>query len=348
MTTTQRFWLLQLSSWGLFSLLNLVLRGYFSHYAIGELVNTMTLLVALLLSSSLLRLHYRRYLSPTLSLAALQVLVAALLAAILTAAIVAAVLLPNQQWLFGEVDDNAPMQVLYSLPNLYILFLGWSIIYIVVKRQRALKEVQHQQQQLTTSLQHSQMDLLLNQLSPHFVFNAINNIRALILEDKHKARTCLADLSEVLRVTMQVRQDKVWPLADEVALVSSYLALNELQFEKRLQVKWQLAPELLQLQLPCMLLQLMVENAIKHGIARLTQGGVITISVACEDRQLRLTVTNPGQLQANNEAKGIGITNIHQRLQLLYGSKASFALRQLNSDVAACVVIDMEVLCSTP
>lgn len=185
------------------------------------------------------------------------------------------------------------------------------------------------------------MDLLINQLNPHFMFNVINNIRALILEDTNKARDSLAQLSEVLRTTLQTKQDKVWSLPQEVDLTKSFIQLNKLQFENRLRVVWDVSGDIEKWQVPCLALQLLVENAIKHGIGALVSGGTITINIIA-DNNLSIEVVNPGNLTPSKDSTSLGITNIKQRLNLLYADRAYFSLTENQHQVSAKIVIKEE------
>ncbi|WP_448547073.1 sensor histidine kinase [Thalassotalea fusca] len=312
------FWWCQIIGWGLFSLFNFAVRSPHSQSQMGELANSLALFVGFVVSTSLLRRYYKRFLHSDNTLWNLvQIFLASTVSAVVTELIVAALVLPNHQWLFGEPLTNVWQQMLWSMPNLIFFTLLWSAVYVVVRRQRQLRQSKEQAEQLVTSLKAAQLDVLMNQLNPHFVFNAINNIRALILEDKHKARDCLADLSEVMRVTMQVKQDKVWTFEQELQLVDSYLSLNKLQFEERLQVVKQIDEATLTQVFPCMMLQLLVENAIKHGINQQTDGGEITLVASIEAGCFTLRVSNPGAIDKLKVSTGVGLTNIKERLLLL-------------------------------
>ena len=336
------FWWCQLIGWGAFGLFNMTVRGYFSHFGIGELVNSLALVFAFVVSTSFLRLYFQRFLRADSTFVNLvQIFVASLISAILTELIVAAILLPNQERLFGAPIENAWQQILLSMPNIIFFTLLWSAVYIVVRRQRQLRHSKRETEQLNTSLKAAQLDVLINQLNPHFVFNAINNIRALILEDKQKARDCLADLSEVMRVTMQVKQDKVWAFEEELALAESYISLNKLQLEERLTVDWQIDNNTLHQPFPCMMLQLLLENAIKHGVNQRLEGGEVLVKTSQHGGQFSLVVTNPGQICNSTPHSGVGLSNISARLQLMHqhdklqGAAPTFALRQLDGHVIA-------------
>jgi sensor histidine kinase YesM len=110
--------------------------------------------------------------------------------------------------------------------------------------------------------------------------------------------------------------------------VNDYLALEQVRHEERLRVRLDIAPGALNLAIPPMLLQTLVENAVKYGIAPRREGGEITIIARCEHDELRLQVTNPGSLAAGGGSTGVGLRNAAERLQLLFGSRATLALRE--------------------
>jgi LytS/YehU family sensor histidine kinase len=321
-------------------LLNLFVRGYFSHFKLGELINSFSLFISMMIACGVLRRFYRDRETDSLPKGIGQALLGSVMASLVAVVIIGLVLLPNQEFLFGEVSNLAVVQLLASYPNILLFLLCWSAVYLLIKRQKALKLAYTREADLREQLVASQMELLLNQLNPHFMFNAINNIRALILEDSDKARDALAQLSDVMRVTLQTKQDKLWPLAQEIELTQSFIKLNMLQYEQRLMVDWQVSGNKLEhWQVPCLSLQLLVENAIKHGIGNSSKGGLITINIEASKR-LTLEVTNPGNIAPTLSSTRLGLTNIQQRLHLLFKDKAQFLLSEHEQLVSAKITLE--------
>jgi LytS/YehU family sensor histidine kinase len=219
--------------------------------------------------------------------------------------------------------------------NMLLAMSLWSALYFAITKVRQLR-------QTTALLQATQLDALLNQLQPHFLFNALNNIRALILEDPEKAREMLSVLADMLRYNLDPRAGVKVPLAQELEMVQHYLALCSIQFEQRLRYQQQIPDACLALAVPRLLLQLCVENAIKHGISQLPAGGCIEISARITDNQLCLTVSNDGQLQPGTAGTGLGLSNIRQRLDLLYQGSASLQLTQQRHQVLTEICLPME------
>lgn len=337
------FWLLQLGGWTLFTLLNLAARQYFVHFHISELINSLVLGCCLILSTSLLRKYYQRKLkSKNMFADFLPMFIGSVSAGLVTMLLFALIIVPNQETIFQSHNPQLFQQILLGSPMVMFLILAWSALYAMFKKQQQLKHSEREQIVLAQSLKVAKLDVLLSQINPHFIFNAINNIRALILEDSTRARDMLANLSEVMRYTMQIDKEKVIPFSDEIEVVKQYIALNKLQFEEKLQVRYDLSPETLNLSLPPMILQLLIENAIKHGIGKLKHGGEIVITSKLLDSHWQITVVNSGTLiPQNTNNPGVGVNNIKQRLSLVYGDQSSFTLNAINSEVIASITLPL-------
>ncbi|MBU2883840.1 histidine kinase [Psychrosphaera sp. B3R10] len=339
------FWFTQIVGWGLFTLINLAGRQYFVHYHFSELVNSVVLGICLFIITSILRLYYRRQLEgKKLSSSFIHIVGGSIVGGALTMLLFALIILPNQEAIWGMQSKDLWQQLLLGSPMVMFLILVWSTLYVIFKNQQQLKNAQIVQNSLEQSLKVAKLDVLLSQINPHFIFNAINNIRALILEDADKARDMLADLSEVMRYTMQIDKERLIPFCDEIDVVKQYVALNKLQFEDKLQVHFDLEPDTLNLSLPPMILQLLIENAIKHGIGKLKQGGDVVITSKLHDCQWIITVENSGTFPtASNTSTGVGINNIKQRLFLVYADKASFSLKPSSKGVIAVITLPLSL-----
>ncbi|MBL8279004.1 MAG: histidine kinase [Pelomonas sp.] len=180
-----------------------------------------------------------------------------------------------------------------------------------------------------TAARELELQVLRAQINPHFLFNALNNLRALINEDPARAREMVSRLSNTLRHTLQHSAKARVPLADELAVVQDYVALEQLHHEERLRVDWRVDPATAGASLPPMLLQLLVENAIKHGVARTPGGGVVGIDIARDGPLLRIAVDNPGEWQPGQPGSttsatstGLGLANLRERLQRAGGEGA--------------------------
>ena len=321
------FWRYQLLGWGAFGLLlvliNSVNRGL---KADGAAYIAAQLLSGIVLTW-LLRFLYRfctRQAWPPLVL--LTVVLLSCLVLMLLAGSMEYLLLAFTPW---PVDWRPDGQLLVAA-------LLWSLAYFAIGTELA----QRRQQAMQLVLARQRLDSLLAQLEPHFLFNAINNIRALILEDTATARTLLGEFSELLRYVMHEQRDTV-PMADELAMADKYLALQALQFEHKLQVSKSIAPALSQLQLPRMAMQLLLENAVKHGISQCPQGGRIELLAWAEGDRAIIEVRNSGELRLKSEKhSGLGLQNLRQRLALQYGDRARLTLSAAGGMVKAEIAIE--------
>jgi LytS/YehU family sensor histidine kinase len=151
----------------------------------------------------------------------------------------------------------------------------------------------------------------------------------LIDENPERARTAVTGLSNILRSSMLTDQQETISLEKELNSVRDYLALEQIRFEDRLSVIYEIGDETLDNLVPPMMLQMLVENAIKHGISKQVLGGVVRIVAVFKDNVMQLQVQNTGQLLANPSGEGFGIKSTQDRLNLMYQGKAVFEIKNL-------------------
>lgn len=160
-----------------------------------------------------------------------------------------------------------------------------------------------------------ELDALRARLNPHFVFNALNNVRALINEDPARARETVTRLSNILRHALEHSQRDWATLGEEMAVVDDYLAVESVHYEERLRVTREIDAGALEARLPPMALQLLVENAIKHGIARQPGGGELTLLARLESGALHVEVGSPGRIVVDPSRQGVGLAYLRTRLE---------------------------------
>lgn len=234
-----------------------------------------------------------------------------------------------------EVYNNVGLLISGSLFSVF----GWVILYLVIKLLLKLNSDRIERLELNATLKQAQLNTLKGQINPHFMFNSLNNIRGLMLEDVEKSREMLTKLSEMLRYSLTKNNVNAIALKDELEMVDNYVDLSKIQFEDRMTFIKEIAPESLNLEIPPMIVQLLVENAAKHGIGNLKEGGVIKLKTTVKDGILDIQVINAGQLKIDSESTQLGLQNIRQRLKLLYGDMATFSLEQLEEQVHAHIKI---------
>jgi LytS/YehU family sensor histidine kinase len=166
------------------------------------------------------------------------------------------------------------------------------------------------------------------QLNPHFLFNTLHAISALMRKDMEAAERMIAQLSELLRYALESTDAQVVPLEQELAFLRRYLEIEQTRFGSRLEVRFDIGPSSLPAELPNLILQPLVENAIRHGIEACAKPGVIELAAWKENDRLMVTVSDNGKgLPANGERReGVGLSNTRSRLQQLYGANHRFEL----------------------
>lgn len=227
----------------------------------------------------------------------------------------------------------------YAVNTAVLLWL-WLAVWVGVNMVQRWRLGEIAKWQAETAARELELQVLRAQINPHFLFNALNNLRALINEDPARAREMLSRLSNTLRHTLQHSAKERVPLADELAVVRDYIALEQLHHEERLRVAWQVDPATAGASVPPMLLQLLVENAIKHGIARTPGGGEVGITLRRDGAQLTLTVSNPGQWQpGSSDSTGLGLAHLRERLQRAGGPGADCRIEAADGRVNVTVTL---------
>jgi signal transduction histidine kinase len=216
--------------------------------------------------------------------------------------------------------------------NLTVIFVGWMCLYFFYHLFDRFNRSEIERLRLAAHAKESELRSLKSQVNPHFIFNSLNSLRALIDENPARARQAVTQLANLLRYSLQSGQHETVPFEDELRIVNDYLALEQVRHEERLRVRLDVEPDTLTLPVPPMLLQTLVENAVKYGISTRTEGGEIAIIARRENNTLRLQVTNPGELatpasRERQASTGVGLRNAAERLRLLFGDTASLQLR---------------------
>jgi signal transduction histidine kinase len=328
MNRSKLYWLLQVLGWGSFAFVNV----FFASLSEGITPIQAGAFVALagyyLLSTHAFRLLVKSYgwiRLPVFRLLA-QVLMA--VTALAVANVLAQILI---NLAFGTLNPGFDFRALVISVNLFVSFLYygfWVLLYFSFH----FLDTYNTTLRYEAKINEIRLNHLKSQLNPHFIFNALNSVRALVDEDPSKAKTAITRISNMLRFSLMLDNKQVIDFAEELATVKDYLALESIRFEERLQVEYQIEEGAYGYKIPPMMLQTIVENAIKHGISNLVKGGMIEIK--CREglqEELYVQVKNSGHYQPSSSRKrkgeeGHGLENTKQRLALLYGNKASFRI----------------------
>ena len=188
-------------------------------------------------------------------------------------------------------------------------------------------------------LQISELENLKKQLNPHFLFNALNSIKALTLFDGVKARESIIQLSDLLRLSLNLGEQQRATLSEELKLAENYLALEKLRFDNRLSYEFNIQNDLDNVLIMPMSLNTLLENAVKHGIGQLKSGGKIITSATTDKNMITIMVENSGFYDPKPKSNdgGIGLENLHKRLELQFGDRASFTITNKDKMVVATI-----------
>ena len=245
-----------------------------------------------------------------------------------------------------EYREEARFKLLQKIiSNMFTSFIYlfiWNCIYFIYHYVSESRKNQLDNLQLEALVKSLELKTIKSHINPHFIFNALNSIRALIDEDPTRARQAVTGLSNILRSSMQSDQLEIIALKKELDIVKDYLALELIRFEDRLKVVYQIDEETLDHPIPPMMLQTLVENAIKHGIGKQVEGGQITITSNEDVGVYTLRVINSGILQMQDGHEGFGLQSTSNQLSLIFGDKALFSITQMDAkQVEAKVIIPL-------
>ncbi|HEX7004550.1 MAG TPA: sensor histidine kinase [Trueperaceae bacterium] len=210
----------------------------------------------------------------------------------------------------------------FNFATFFLLYLGVLAVYQMLAFQSALHRQELETSRLEANLTRARLESLRMQLQPHFLFNTLHGISALIEEDGRKARRMLTNLSDLLRTSIEEAEELI-PLCREAEILERYLAIQRMRFGDRLRTSVGVAEGCEEWLVPRFLLQPLAENSIKHGIGRRSESGSLEVRARCEGGALELRVDDDGPGFAGTAGSGLGLSNVRARLDALYGSEYS-------------------------
>ncbi len=238
-----------------------------------------------------------------------------------------------------EPNENVTLNFILDVISCGILIVFWNGFYFSYHFFSKSKKQELDNVSLEMSKNEFELKNLRSQLNPHFLFNALNSIKALIDIEPKTAKSSVTLLAQLMRNSLNMGKETSVNLSDELELVRNYLDLEKLRFEDRVNVIWEVQEDMLQNKIPPFLLQTQVENAIKHGISRKIEGGDIRIKIFTEGHQNIYQIWNTGKLLISDES-GIGVENSKKRLNLQYPNRNEFSLTQIKEEVLAQIIIE--------
>lgn len=344
-----RYWVFQLVGWGTFAFVNSFFAYTFGRLADHQDVQLFFGRLGIFVALGLVATHIMRFVIIRLNILQksfekqiLQFLFLTLCFSIIVSYFNAQ-LLYKFDWLFSNeveiMESNFVLLVLMGAFNAFIYFFIWNLIYFMYHYVSKSRKQQMDTLQLESLVKELELKTIKAHINPHFIFNALNSIRALIDEDPGRARRAITELSNILRSSLKAEKGETVTFNDELKIVKDYLALENMRFEDRLQVEYDIDEDTLDQQVPPMMLQTLVENAIKHGISRQVAGGVVRVISDFKSDYHLLAVQNTGQLKGSGTQGGFGISSTKDRLKLLYGNKARFEIAQVEPHLVEAKVL---------
>jgi two-component system, LytTR family, sensor kinase len=236
----------------------------------------------------------------------------------------------------GEITYS---NIIMSMANVGVILAIWFCAYAAFKIFFQHRENEVKKWKLEAKLLESEYKALKAQVNPHFIFNVLNNIRSLVAENPEKARDAITALSKLLRVSFQLDREQLIPVKEEIEIVKEYLNLEGLHLEDRLRLEWETHEIPENFMVPALGIQTLVENAIKHGIAKSQKGGHLKVSVKHTAGIIVVKVINSGMLKQNGQPeRGIGLDNLKKRL-MIFDERSDLKLEQVKNTVEATLTL---------
>ncbi len=332
------YWLCQFGGWSLFTILELanymMIDGFYPLLIVNGIVN-------IFLGIAITHL-YRLFLirSAWLNMPSYKLIPRVAIAVLIMSVVMAGINIPLD-WItypiFRQIEYN-PAIVFNYLFNWSKYILLWSLTYHLFQYWERSLQAEKEKYQLIASMRDSAYHNLLAQLNPHFLFNSLNSIRTLVDVDPASAQKAINLLSDLLRNSLKNGKEKTVSLSEELQTVRNYLAIEHIRFDERLKVIEDINQCALDTPIPPFLLQTLVENAVKHGIAKSKSGGTIELSAKCMDDNIQLSIRNTGIYIPPKEINGVGLQNTTERLAMLYATNYRFDIRQLDADTVEVTI----------
>lgn len=330
---TRLYWICQLAGWTAYLLINVLLVTLVADHPWWGYLHSAILVGTGLGATHVYRLAVRRWRWADRSLwhLAPRVLLASVCIGALLTGLLYAISWLLQPYAPPDKDPFKAVHLLISTFNIAVVVFIWSLIYFGVHAVWDHRKAEINTWKLKAQVEATKLKALKLQLNPHFLFNSLNSVRALIVENPERAQDMVTRLARLLRTTLQAGDTATCPLREELRTVRVYLELEAVRLEERLRYTIDVDDTLGDCPVPFLLIQTLVENGIKHGIAQHPSGGVIAVAAERTEETLVLRVDNTGHLDEEALQHGVGLQNARERLHLLFGDDAALSLRALNA-----------------
>lgn len=335
-----KYWIYQVVGWGLFIFINI-----FFAFTFDKLTSTVTARLLIFVGLGIFFTHVMRYLiqRSNIMLRPLQQQLIGFIIITLIFAFTVGLLETglsskfHVRYTHEKGLTNSKIIIINAFYS-FVYFFIWNCIYFIYHYIEKNRKQQVDTLKLEALVKELELKTIKAHINPHFIFNALNSIRALIDENPERARTAVTELSNILRSSMQAEKLETVTFEKELNIVKDYLALEHIRFEDRLTIEYNINEDTLDQPVPPMMLQTLVENAIKHGISKQLEGGSVTITSGFTDDCLELKVLNTGYLNGIKNRDGFGLASTQNRLQLMFGEKAHFQINEINGNMVEAVI----------
>ncbi|MBS4033997.1 MAG: histidine kinase [Ignavibacterium sp.] len=333
------YWISQFCGWSLFVLVNLVIISNYESVPVERIFVWIILGLIGISVTHILRAVIRK--NAWLDLPLKKIIPRILIASLISGIIIYS-LTTSFSILLGAFrsEEYKWISSVAGIINLSGISLVWSLIYFSLHYLESYQKAEIESLIWESAVKDFEIKTLKAQLNPHFMFNAMNSIRALIEEDPENAKVAVTKLSNILRYSLKIERTETVTLEDEVKTIKDYLDLEKIRFEERLRYRLNISADSYNVEIPPMMIQTLVENAIKHGISKRTDGGEVDLITKVETGKLLVQIRNTGHLNSQQlrSSDGFGIANTKHRLSLLFGEEASFSIKNENESTVLCEI----------
>lgn len=339
MNKTKLYWYCQLGGWLLFNIIEIISYGNIIGYNQNLFINGAVNMVLGVAITHIYRLFLLR--TQWLGLP-LYKLIPRAISSIIVMSLVLSTINIGLDRLLLPVFREIPISLEFVIPyffNFGKYVLLWALIYHLFQYWERSLKAERDKYQLEATVKENQYNNLKTQLNPHFLFNSLNSIRTLVDVNPDIAKNAITQLSGLLRSSLHMGKQKTVTLQEELQTVKDYIAIETIRFDERLKFTLQTDQASLSCMVPPMMLQTLVENAVKHGISASKSGGFIELSAKRIGNHLHLTIRNTGQFAPAKYHNGVGLSNTIERLKILFDDKASFMIDNENEHTVITEII---------
>lgn len=335
MKKTRIYWLCQILGWGVYGVIQVIFYSLSEQFDADQAVGVVMQVVYYILTTHLLRtiIIKVRWLNLRLSRLIPRILIFTFGLSVLNYAYLLFI-----EFITDGISktDLMFLTILINTIGYWLIYFLWTTFYFafhyVERYNKSLKA--------ETAAREVELNNLKAQLNPHFIFNALNGIRALVDENPRKSKESITQLSHILRNSLISDRKKLVAFSEELKTVMDYLALESIRYEERLTTKFDIDRNSGRFMIPPLMLQTLVENGIKHGISNLKEGGEVSIVTKVRKKHLQLQIRNTGQLTKKSvSSDGFGLENTRKRLGLIFGDTATFEIKNENKNTVLTSVV---------